>query len=111
MSFRTVRSIGYLVALRAVMSMHLSIATAQVLTGNVFGTVKDAAGAILPLATVRVISPALFSGRESATTNDKGQFRLLKLPPGIYRLEIESPGFATYREDGVHVGVASSLER
>src|SRR5215475_15689618 len=111
MSFRTPRSIGYFVALSAVISMNLSLASAQVLTGNVFGTVKDASGAILPVAAVRVISPALFGGRVSATTNNKGQFRLLELPPGLYRLEIESPGFATYREDSVRVGVAASIER
>ena len=109
MSFRTVRSVGYFAAACSVITLNL--ATAQALTGTVFGTVKDASGAILPMAAVRIISPAVFGGRLSATTNDKGQFRLLELPPGIYRLEIESPGFATYREDGVHVGVAANIER
>jgi len=111
MSLRTVRSVGYFAALCAVITLNLTLATAQALTGAVFGTVKDASGAILPMAAVRIISPAVFGGRLSATTNDKGQFRLLELPPGIYRLEIESPGFATYREDGVRVGVAATIER
>src|SRR4030095_14851416 len=111
MSFRSVRSIAYSAALSAAITLNLSVANAQVLSGNIFGTVRDASGAILPLAAVRVISSALFGGRVLATTNAKGQFRLLDLPPGMYRLEIESPGFTTYRENDIRVGVAASIER
>jgi hypothetical protein len=33
------------------------------------------------------------------------------LPPGPYLLEIELPGFATYREDDVRIGAGATLER
>jgi hypothetical protein len=65
----------------------------------------------VPLASVRVISSALFGSRVTAVTNDKGQFRLPELPPADYGLEIESPGFATYHEEGIHVGIGATIER
>src|ERR1700720_334672 len=36
--------------------------------------------------------------RTGQTTNDQGSLRLLRLPYGIYRLDIEYPGFAAVSE-------------
>jgi outer membrane receptor protein involved in Fe transport len=81
------------------------------LTGALVGTVTDEQGAVLTGALVRVSSPALIGGPATITTNDRGQFRFLILPPATYVLEIELPGFATYVEADVRIGVGATLER
>src|ERR1700704_4014362 len=86
-------------------------AAAQALTGALVGTVRDEQGAVLPGALVRVTSPALIGGPTTTTTNEKGQLRFPVLPPGSYLLEIELPGFATYREEDVRIGASATLER
>ncbi|HYM23802.1 MAG TPA: TonB-dependent receptor, partial [Vicinamibacterales bacterium] len=50
-------------------------------------------------------------GTATTTTNERGQLRFPTLPPGLYALEIELTGFATYREDGVDIGAGATLER
>jgi hypothetical protein len=82
-----------------------------VLTSALVGTVKDEQGAVLTGAVVRVSSPALIGGPATITTNDRGQFRFPILPPATYVLEIELPGFATYAEADVRIGVGATLER
>jgi len=60
--------------------------------------VKDATGAVVPQATVRVHNPV--SGyQQSVATDASGGFRLTNLPPNPYHLEVTSPGFATYNTD------------
>src|ERR1700704_3408087 len=87
------------------------MAAAQALTGALVGTVKDEQGAVLAGTLVRVTSPALIGGPSTTTTNEKGQLRFPALPPGPYLLEIELQGFATYREEDVHIGAGATLER
>ncbi len=50
---------------------------------------------------------------QSQKTNRHGQLRFLAVPPGEYalELEIEAPGFAPYREEGLRIGVGATLER
>ena len=84
---------------------------AQGLTGTVFGTVKDEQGAVLVGAVVRVTSPALIGGPITVTTNERGHWRFPALPPGTYVVDVERPGFTTYREDGIVIGAGASLER
>ena len=47
--------------------------------------------------TVQIVSKAN-QYRTTQTTNDQGSLRLLRLPYGIYRLDIEYPGFAAVSE-------------
>jgi hypothetical protein len=62
------------------------LAEAQELTGALVGTVKDAQGAVLPGAVVRITSSALIGGPDTVTTNERGQLRFPVLPPGAYRM-------------------------
>src|SRR5580765_8360834 len=103
------RSLQFLVAAACVLQPHLALA--QGLTGALIGTVKDAQGGVLPGAVVRVSSPALIGGPAMLTTNDKGQLRFPALPPGPYVLDISLPGFATYHEEDIRIGVGSTIER
>jgi len=87
------------------------MAAAQGLTGALIGTVKDAQDLVLPGAAVRVSSPALIGGSETATTNEKGQVRFPALPPGSYVLDIALPGFAPLHEEDIRIGAGASIER
>jgi hypothetical protein len=84
---------------------------AQVLTGSLFGVVKDGSGGVLPGASIQVSSTALIGGSATAVTNEKGQFRLPTLSPGEYALEIELAGFAKYREERIQIDVQGNIER
>jgi hypothetical protein len=86
-------------------------AVAQGLTGVLIGMVKDVQGAVLPGADVRLGSPALIGGAAKLITNEKGQLRFLALPPGLYVLDIDLQGFASYHEEGIRVGAGSTIER
>lgn len=88
-----------------------SIASGQVLTGALSGTVIDESGAVLRDASVQVTSDALIGGRAVSTVNEKGQFRFPDLAPGSYTLLVEHAGFALYREAEIRIGVADHLER
>ena len=87
------------------------VALAQGLTGALIGTVKDAAGGVLPGATVRVSSPALIGGPRTLTTNENGQLRFPTLPPGLYVLDIELTGFASFHEADIPIGAGATIER
>ena len=88
-----------------------SAADGQVITGALWGTVTDESGGRVPGVAVTISSPALQGGPWTEKTNDKGQFRFLTLEPGVYRLEIEADGFATYQEDDVRIQVGGTVER
>jgi outer membrane receptor protein involved in Fe transport len=84
---------------------------AQVITGNIVGSLKDESGAVVPGATVAITSPALIGGPSVFTTNAKGQYRFLNLAPGLYTLEVSLSGFASYREEALGVAVGGTVER
>jgi hypothetical protein len=84
---------------------------AQALTGAFIGSVRDEQGAVLVGVPVRVSSPALIGGSAIATTNEKGQFRFLVLPPASYVIDIVVNGFAPFYEEGIALGAGATIER
>lgn len=81
----------------------------QNVNGVLTGTVTDPGGAPIDSARVR----ARFTDRSElreALTNSSGQYRLNALTPGRYELEIEAPGFATYRRTGIDVSVGAPIQ-
>ena len=80
----------------AVLAGHflISVASAQTTTSNIEGTVSDANGAAVAGATVKA-SGATLATERSATTDDKGFFRLTALPAGKYTITASQTGFAT----------------
>src|SRR3989442_9944109 len=61
-------------------------------TGRVAGTVKDQNGAVIVGAEVTVVNKATGDERK-VTTDGEGNYAVLLLPPGIYRVEVTTQGF------------------
>jgi hypothetical protein len=83
-----------------------SIALAQ---GSLTGTVRDASGAVLPGVTVEASSDALIEKVRTATTDSTGQWRIVDLRPGIYRLSFTLTGFSTFVREGVELTGSATL--
>lgn len=75
-------------------------------TGTVQGTVTDQTGSTVSGARVRLDNPATNQQR-AGTTDAAGAFLFTGLPVGVYRVTVESPGFAIYENNLVE----SSLGR
>ena len=67
------------------------------------GTVRDASGGVLPGVTVEAASPVLIEKVRTAVTDDTGQYRIVDLRPGTYRVTFTLSGFSTIVRDGVEV--------
>ncbi len=88
----------------AVLLLLPSLADAQSLAG----TVRDASGAVLPGVIVEASSPALIEKVRTAVTDGSGQYRLIDLRPGLYRVTFTLAGFTTViREDVAVSGVGT----
>jgi hypothetical protein len=86
--------------------------SAQTATGNIYGTVADQSGAVMPGASVALSSDF---GSRSTVTSSQGDFRFLNLDAGRYKLTVTLTGFATVNRDltvvtGENVNVALSLK-
>jgi hypothetical protein len=73
----------------------LASATAQNATSTLSGTVTDPSGAVLRNATLVLQPHTGDSSPRTVTTDATGHFSIA-LPPGIYDLSIDAPGFAPY---------------
>jgi carboxypeptidase family protein/TonB-dependent receptor-like protein len=94
-----------------ILMMAAAAADAQILTGTVIGAVKDESGAALPGVTATATSPALPGGPVIVVTNDMGEYRLIRLNPGVYTVRISLPGFQIYQEEELRVTAGATLER
>src|SRR5881628_1860665 len=81
-------------------------ASAQETTGGIQGTVKDPQGAVIPGAAVEVTSPALI-GKKIATTDAGGYYHFEQLPPGIYSITVNAPGFAPQTQGDLQLRTGS----
>jgi len=77
-------------------------AFAQFATGNIYGTVTDESGAVLPGASISLTSDL---GSRTTTSGSQGDFRFLNLDRGSYKLAVSLAGFGTVtREVAVVTG-------
>ena len=63
-------------------------------TGALNGTIADQSQAVIPYATVKVMSIATGAVRNAVSTK-AGTFVIPLLPPGTYTVEVSAPGFKT----------------
>lgn len=97
-------------------------ALAQETTGSIEGTVKDAAGAVVPNVTLTITTAkGTASGttttgtgggfRRTITTDEDGFFRVLQVPPGNYDVvSTASGGFGEARYENVTVAIGQNTQ-
>jgi hypothetical protein len=79
-------------------------------TATLSGTVLDASGQSVNGAKVTLTSPEKGFSR-TYTTTDNGFYTFTLLPPGLYNLEIESPGFKRYRQEGITLAAGQAADQ
>src|SRR5262249_10611705 len=65
---------------------------AQAVKGSLLGTVTDASGAVIPGASV-TITDVNTNLTRSTVSNESGNYVLGNLDRGVYRIEVQIPGF------------------
>lgn len=63
--------------------------------GSIFGLITDVNGAVVPGAVISILKPMEETTRQT-TAGPEGEFRLDKLPAGLYKLKIEAQGLQAY---------------
>ncbi|MBW3670851.1 MAG: carboxypeptidase regulatory-like domain-containing protein [Acidobacteria bacterium] len=97
-NWRVARLLGF-----AMVMLALAVSGfAQGQSGNIFGTVVDADGAVLPGVTV---TKSGIGATQVFVTDTNGQFRFLNLSPGEYTLTAELAGFGSVVRTGVQVNI------
>ncbi len=84
-------------------------ALAQITTGNVAGTVKDAQGGVVPGATVVLISETKGTKSAPAVTSTTGDYVFPNVTADTYTVEVTMEGFKTLTRKGVRVSGADRV--
>lgn len=77
-------------------------------TGSITGTVRDSSGAVVPGATVKLMSSAIGVER-AATTNAEGDYLEAALPIGTYDLSVTAQGFKAFDARGIILRVSQKV--
>lgn len=88
------------------------VAFGQETTGSIEGTVQDPQGGVVPGVSV-TITGVNSSYTRTVTTDSRGFYRVLQVPPGIYVINTTSTsGFSSAKVEGVEVrlGKATALD-
>jgi hypothetical protein len=75
-------------------------------TGTILGVITDPSGAVVQGVQVKATNVDTNQSSET-TSNETGQFRILALPSGPYKLEATSAGFQTFVVTGVALSPAA----
>src|SRR5438552_1761254 len=87
-----------------------SATSAQIASGNIYGTVTDQQGAVLPGATVSVVAKSIGGAPRTTVTDTAGQFRFLNLDAATYTVTVDLPGFSKASRDViVNTGVNADI--
>ena len=77
--------------------------------GSAVGVVRDAGGAVIPGAKLKLTRPST-NAVLNGTTNNTGSFQFLSLAPGTYALQVEAPGFNSTTLENVIVQVDQATQ-
>src|SRR5580658_7101672 len=80
-------------------------ASGQGTSASLTGQVTDNSGAVVPGATVTVTNTDT-SLAQTVTANGDGIYLIAPLPPGHYKLTVESHGFERYLQTGIELSVS-----
>ena len=83
-------------------------ASAQQITGSIRGTATDPSGAIVRDAIVTATQVETERTRTAVTDHD-GNYVILELPVGHYRIEVTGKGFQKYVQEGISLSVNETL--
>jgi len=97
-----------IVCLFMVLALAVGFSYAQRLTGKITGVVTDEDGTPLPGVTVEISSASLM-GTRSQITSEKGIYRFLNLPLGVYKIVFKLEGFQTIEKKNVKVSLDSTV--
>ena len=84
-------------------------ASAQVTSAQVYGTVKDAQGALIPGATLVLVSESRGTKSAPVVTNSSGDFVFPNITPDTYTLEVTMSSFRSVRRPGVTVSAGDRV--
>jgi len=87
-----------------VLTLHVSLAWAQVTTATILGTVQDDTGGVLPGVEITVTHLDTNTVRTSVT-DDLGQFRVSQLSLGDFEVQAALAGFQTSIRRGLHLNL------
>src|SRR5436190_18217482 len=76
-------------------------AAAQMTTGTVSGTVKDAQGGVIPGAAVTLTSDTRGTKLSNVFTNDQGDFTFVNVPPDKYTISVAMQSFKPAEQAGI----------
>ena len=93
----TARSLSILVVLFLFLSA-ASSSSAQIVTGDITGTVTDQSGAYVADADVSAVCPDT-DQKHALKSGSAGEYRLTELPSCIYKVSVSAPGFKTTLRD------------
>ena len=99
------RCMHFLLLFTAFLAAGSQIAFAQ--TGQIVGAVTDASGAVIPETAIKVENEETGIERE-ASTNELGRYTITLLPPGSYRIDVQSEGFRSVYRSGIQLQVAQT---
>lgn len=96
------------VAVAAVLTV-ATATSAQVTTGTVSGSVKDAQGGVVPGATAELTSTTRATTLPTVVTDGSGSFTFVNVAPDSYRLRVSLAGFKAVQREGVTVSPGDRL--
>ena len=76
--------------------------------GEITGRISDPSGAGIPDAVLTMTSVTTNAARQTTTTSD-GDYSFPSVPPGIYRVKAEHPGFKLMTNNNVEVQVQQTV--
>jgi hypothetical protein len=102
------QTVGRLLAMLTAAALCAVPAVAQITTGTVSGSLKDPQGAVVPGATVTLISQARGTKTETQTSSD-GQFVFPNVAVGAYTVRVSMDGFKAIERPGINVSPGDRL--
>ena len=84
-------------------------ASAQLTTGTLTGTLKDAQGGVVPGATVTLTSEGKGTQLSPAFTNANGDFVIANVPPDTYTIQVTMEGFKPIKRSGISISAGDRV--
>jgi hypothetical protein len=79
-------------------------------TATISGTIADPTGAVLPKATVTLVSSESGITR-TYTTDNSGRYIFSQLPPSAYTLNVKAQGFKAYEQMGIVLNASQTASQ